>query len=169
MPGANYFSGNFTHRIDGKGRASIPAKFRALLEQQGESEMMIIPSYKDGVMEAFPRRVLERIFERLEEKDPQSEEVEDLATYLFGGANTLSFDKDGRVVLSPELQDAIGVVDQVVFMGRADRFYLLSPDRAKEVLESARIRSREKHRGVLARTRPASVVQAGPVTDGDEQ
>ena len=95
------------------------------------------------------------IFERLEEKDPQSEEVEDLATYLFGGANTLSFDKDGRVVLSPELQEAIGVTDQVVFMGRADRFYLLSPERSREVLEAARIRSREKHRGALAPRRRA--------------
>lgn len=167
MPGANYFSGSFTHRIDGKGRVSIPARFRALLEDQGESEMMVIPSYKDGVMEAFPRRVLEGIFERLEEKDPQSEEVEDLATYLFGGANTLSFDKDGRVVLSPELQEAIGVTDQVVFMGRADRFYMLSPERSKEVLEAARIRSREKHRGALAPRRRAPLVQVASLPDED--
>lgn len=146
-----YFAGKFVHRIDAKGRVSIPAKFRALLEAQGGSEMNVFPSYIDGALEACSQQFLDEIYERMQDEDPLGEAMDDLATSIFGATTTLSIDGDGRIVLPPDLRERIALGDQVAFVGRGDRFMLMEPGAADVFLEEARLRAREKYRGRLAR------------------
>lgn len=148
-----YFAGMFVHRIDAKGRVSIPAKFRALLEAQGGgSEMHVFPSFSDdGALDACAGEFYDKIYERLLPEDPMDEVMDDLAMSIFGGTTTLSIDSDGRIVLPPEQREMLGVADQVAFVGRGDRFMLMHPDAAREKIAAARQRSRELHRGRLSR------------------
>lgn len=151
-----FFLGTYVRKVDRNGRVSIPSKFRALLSDGGSegAEVHIFKSrHDDDVLVGCGDAYLEKLFERLEPQDPTSQAYEDISYSVFGGVNTFSIDNDGRIVLPPEMRDAIGVDKEIAFVGRGDQFSLMRPEVATGKVEQSRVRSRSAHEGKLALTK----------------
>lgn len=138
------FYGEFTQKIDGKGRVSIPVDFRRALEQ-GD------PDWTDGlrprvrIVYGDPRRKFLECYtiSAIREVEaqiralPRGSQTRRLAEqFMISGSDTCEVDNDGRIVLSQKLRDRIRLRDgyganetaDALFAGTLDTFQIWRPD-----------------------------------------
>ena len=164
------FVSTFTNKIDAKGRLSIPAPFRAVLERDrytGASGLGLYcyPSLDAPALDAGGERLAQKIDGLLGGLPDYSDERDELAVALYGEAQFIAIDADGRIVLPRELRTRIGLPDglaEVAFVGLGDKFQLWAPERFDERRERAREKVRQ-HRQLLGTGRHPP---AGPRDDG---
>jgi len=159
------FVSTFTNKIDAKGRVSIPAPFRAVLERDGYAGgIYCYPSLDAPALDAGGERLAKKIDGLLAGLPDYSDERDELSVALYGDVQILSIDGDGRIVIPQALRAHAGLDGQVAFVGLGDKFQMWAPER----FEERRIRAREKaqeHRKLFgAGSRPARIGGRG----GDE-
>lgn len=131
---ARFFIGSATHKLDGKGRVSIPADFRDVLEAHGAKDrFVLVPAQEAGDPHlAFTVSGHERLVERLGSGEEmfasEAEERETRRRYVWS-AKPIAIEHTGRFVLSKELRDRIGLTDQVLFIGDGPTFQIWEPGR----------------------------------------
>ena len=108
--------GNYTARIDAKGRLKVPTAFRRLIEEKHGSEFYITSLSGDNVR-IYPLPEWESIEKRLAllpSMDPARRKFLDRTNY-FGQQATI--DGQGRILIHPLLRKAAGVMGDVVVLG----------------------------------------------------
>ena len=87
------FFGEYEHTIDDKSRLTLPARFRAALE-----DGVFLSKGLDGSVDVYPRATWERnVVSRIGELDQLHPETRLLQRHFFGGASEETPDKQGRV------------------------------------------------------------------------
>lgn len=120
------FFGTFVNKLDGKGRVSVPAPFRAVIQGRGLTSVAIHPSLFEACLEGagFDR------FENLEQQITDSfvpaggNEAADL---IMGELRELPLDGEGRMVLPDEFIAKAGLRDQAAFLGQGRKFQIWEP------------------------------------------
>ena len=158
------FVSTFTNKVDAKGRVSIPASFRAVLERDGYAGgIYCYPSLAAPALGAGGETLARKNDRVLSGLPDYSDERDELSVALYGDVQILSIDGDGRIVVPQALRAHAGLDSQVTFVGLGDKFQMWAPER----FEERRARAREKvheHRKLLgAGSRPA-----GDGPDGGE-
>lgn len=129
------FRGESVHKMDAKGRLSIPASFRRELERgdpewaerQPQRFYLVFghpdTTYLDGYsIEAMTR--LERKIRKL----PQFSDARRAATQMFvTDSVVIEVDPNGRVVMPQKLRQRLGAPEEVVFLGQLDTFRITTP------------------------------------------
>ena len=64
------FLGRHIHRIDRKGRVSVPAPFRAALSGQLEQGIVAVPSFKLPAVDCYSMEKLEALSQQVEQLQP---------------------------------------------------------------------------------------------------
>lgn len=108
--------GNYTARIDSKGRLKIPTQFRRLIEEKHGSEVYVTSLTGDSVR-IYPLPEWEDIEKRLAllpSMDPARRKFLDRTNY-FG--QQAAIDSQGRMLIHPLLRKSAGVVGDVVVLG----------------------------------------------------
>ena len=137
------FVSTFTNKIDAKGRVSIPAPFRAVLERDGYAGgVYCYPSLDAAALDAGGERLAKKIDGLLERLPDYSNERDELSVALYGDVQVLSIDGDGRIVLPESLRAHAGLQSQVTFVGLGDKFQMWEP----QAFEERRRRARDKVR-----------------------
>jgi MraZ protein len=131
------FVGNFTLRLDAKGRVSIPASFRSALTRDGFDGLYCYPALAAPAIDAGGNALMAEIEALIGRFTPFSEERERFALSLYGTSETLKIDGEGRVVLSESLKRHAGITDQAAFVGLGHKFQIWEPSRfANELAEA---------------------------------
>lgn len=139
----NRFVSTFTNKIDAKGRVSIPAPFRAVLERDGYAGgIYCYPSLDAPALDAGGERLAKKIDGLLSGLPDYSDERDELSVALYGDVQVLGIDGDGRIVLPQSLRDHAGIQGEIAFVGLGDKFQMWAPQRFDE----RRARAREKVR-----------------------
>jgi MraZ protein len=153
------FVSTFTNKIDAKGRVSIPASFRAVLERDGYAGgIYCYPSLDAPALDAGGERLAQKIDGLLAGLPDYSDERDQLSVALYGDVQILTIDQDGRIVLPEVLRAHAGLTTQVTFVGLGDKFQMWEPARFAD----RRARAREKvqdHRKLFG--------TGGRLNDGD--
>ena len=131
------FIGRYLNKVDKKGRVSVPAGWRPSLISKDFSGIIAQSSLSEKAIDAYPRDYLELIQGKLDLNDPLLEENEYESTVLFGGS-VLSFDSEGRVVLSDSLRNEINLTSEALFVGMGRRFRIWNPKIFNEYLGRAK-------------------------------
>ena len=157
------FLGRVENKLDAKGRVSVPAAFRAALDKTGPFDgIYALRTANADAIDVLEHAFLQRLHASYAHLDYMSPERE-AAMALFGEAQPLAFDANGRIQLTPDLIEYAGLSDRVLFVGRADTFQMWNPERyevhAKEQRE--RIRSGGMRLGPLTPP-PAAAPLIGP-------
>lgn len=147
------FVSTFTNKIDAKGRVSIPAPFRAVLERDGYKQASLggiycYPSLDAPALDAGGERLAKKIDGLLSGLPDYSDERDELSVALYGDVQVLTIDGDGRIVLPQGLRDHAGIHGEITFVGLGDKFQMWAPQR----FEERRVKAREKvrdHRNLL--------------------
>jgi len=136
------FLSHFTHRLDAKGRVSIPAPFRQALAKDGFDGVYAYPSLDAPALDCGGNALLAEIDALLMTLPPYSPARDAFATALLGTSEILKLDSEGRVVLDERLKAALGLKDEAVFVGQGHKFQIWEPSRFAAHLEEARERVR---------------------------
>ncbi len=116
------FRGTFEHGIDGKGRTSLPAKFREVLAAKyggGEQQTIVVtPSPFEACLRAYPMQEWVALEEKLASRGTAFDPAVSALLRLFvGGAQETPVDKLGRMLLAPTLREHAGLEKEVTFVG----------------------------------------------------
>ena len=104
------FKGEHWCALDEKGRLNFPAKFR---EEMGPA--FTITRWLENCLVAFPAEQWDRI-EKLLATGTITQGI-DVKRKLYGGATDVTMDKQGRVLIPPELRRRAGLKKDVVVIG----------------------------------------------------
>lgn len=144
-----------TNKIDAKGRVSVPAHFRSIIQKEGHAELYALRSLNLPALEVGGPDFLARYEERLASEDPFQEGVEDWAFYLHADGTFLKLDQDGRITINDFIREHTGIAGEVTFAGAMTHFQMWRPER----FEAHRAAVRER----LSRQRlGASAAQQAP-------
>ena len=125
----NRFLSNATNRVDRKGRVSIPAPFRVILNKTDGRELYTLLSIDLPTADAGGTNLLEAFENRLADFDPLTSQYDDLSIYYHGDSAFLKIDTDGRIMLSQQILDHTGIGSEVTFVGRGTHFQIWAPEK----------------------------------------
>jgi MraZ protein len=121
------FLNTHANRIDGKGRVSFPAPFRTALTTRNSAGVVLFQSLTHEAIEGWPAERMQNLSESLDGLDVFSEERAHLATAIFGSAQDLIVDKEGRCSLPKSLCDYAGITTEASFIGLGETFQIWEP------------------------------------------
>jgi MraZ protein len=125
------FRGRFEHAIDPKGRLSIPAKFREVIEQRHDGRIIItnlpkcLVAYTPEEWEAIEAKA-----SRLPTlKKPN---VQAYLRFFISGATECEIDGQGRILIPPTLRSHAALERHVVLVALTNRFEIWNRERLEE-------------------------------------
>jgi MraZ protein len=158
------FLSTFENRIDKKGRVSVPAPFRAVLERRRDP-LYLFKSLTEPCLEGCGPERIGQIVDAIDAMDSLSEEVATLQTML-SSAQEMKLDGEGRIMLSADFIAFAELDDAALYAGIGRSFQIWMPSRYRN--READARSRAKTSGLpslrLGGRRPAS--ESDPDTGG---
>jgi MraZ protein len=137
------FLSSFVNKVDKKGRVSVPAPFRATLGE-GATGIVVFRSLQHEALDACATEHLELLSESLEKQDLSPDIYELIETTIFGGSVQLLFDGEGRITLPQHLASAVGIDDEIAFVGRRKTFQLWNPAKLAAHDQASRSAARAK-------------------------
>jgi MraZ protein len=138
------FLSTFTNKVDNKGRVSVPAQFRAALNNQDFSGIIIYQSFINDCIEGCDIDRIKRLSNSIDSLDPFSEERDAFAATILGGAIQLPLDVDGRVILPVNLLKKTAITAQALFVGKGSTFEIWNPDKFNDYLIKAKQSAKDK-------------------------
>lgn len=106
------FIGTYNNSIDAKNRMIVPAKFR---EQLGGS--CIITRGFDRCLYIYSPENWEKQVEKMEELPEADSKVRSFIRHMCANASECEFDKQGRIIIPPNLIEYAEITKELVTMG----------------------------------------------------
>jgi MraZ protein len=130
------FLGQYQHNIDDKGRLTIPARFRELLD----GGAYISQGFEQNLMVLTPE-TFEFITQRVNQMSLTDPTARELKRLLFSTAERVEPDKIGRILIPQFLRQVSGLDGEAVLAGVGDYFEIWAP--AQWELQIARMQDTE--------------------------
>jgi len=139
-----FFTGSSTHKVDAKGRVSLPSDFRKVLEGVGSAHVVVLPqmNHRDAHV-VLSQAGYEKVVERFEAAELSHADTEALALRIVTDARPIQVDDVGRMVLSKDLRDQIGIDGEVRFVGMGSSFQIWEPAKRAAFEAASQARSQE--------------------------
>lgn len=118
------FLGRFYHNLDDKGRLTIPARFRELLEPVGA---YVIQGFDHNLI-VLPSSKFDALAEKVSRMSMTHPDARQLRRLLYSTADRVEIDKAGRMLIPQFLRQAAGLDINIVIVGNGDYFELWSPE-----------------------------------------
>ena len=128
------FQGASAINLDAKGRMSVPAKHRDALTMECEGRLTLT-RHPHGCLLLFPRPVWENHRDQIAAWPMSARAWQRI---FLGNACDVEFDSAGRILIAPELREAVGMVRDVMLLGMGSHFEIwdaakLAQDEAQAV------------------------------------
>ena len=122
------FSGKYQHNIDQKGRLSIPAKFRDILNHKYASETLILTRFLDNCIVAYPLAEWKRIEEKAQDLSTMKKDVRTFLRLFYANAIEINIDAQGRILISPSLRDYAKLSKEIILIGFLNKIEIWSKE-----------------------------------------
>lgn len=129
------FQGSALNAVDAKGRVSVPAFLRSVVERRGDARTIVLAKHDafpalsayDPAYAAMKHAKLERLLEK-QETDPASElEYARRTMMAFGATEEVPYDSSGRILIPPMMRAKGGIEDLGLFIGVGETFQIWNP------------------------------------------
>ncbi|WP_424941819.1 division/cell wall cluster transcriptional repressor MraZ [Aliiroseovarius crassostreae] len=138
---ARRFRGESHHKVDAKGRVSIPALFRRVLEagdpdfREGDTPNLVIVygDHRRNYLEAYTIEAIDEVDDQIAKLPRGSMERRMLERLFNGQSFPTSVDETGRLVLPAKLRQKIGLEKEAFFIATGDTFQIWKPETYEEV------------------------------------
>jgi MraZ protein len=133
------FRGTFEHTIDDKGRVSVPARFREVLLANNDDRVVITNFFIGSVrcLDVYALAAWQRLEERLQQRPQFDPRVMRFQNYYIAAAHDCVIDKQGRILLPPNLREYAGLNRDVVFTSAMEKFRIWDGAQWKAVFGDA--------------------------------
>jgi len=143
------FRGQYEHAIDGKGRTSVPSRFRELLSAENDGRLVVTTGL-DPCVVAYPMKEWVAFEERLAQLPRFDPSVAMIRRIYVSGAVEVDIDKNGRVLIPAALRGYAGLERQALWAGMGRHLELWSKPRFDELRATA-LEDPERRREMAAR------------------
>lgn len=123
------FLSNAVNRIDAKGRVSVPAHFRSVVQKRGYNELYALRALDTAALDVGGLDLLDRYEQRLAQEDPFLRTADDMSFFCHGDGMFLKLDQDGRITVTDFMREHTGISSEVAFVGRGAFFQMWEPER----------------------------------------
>ena len=130
-----FFEGRSRHTLDEKGRLAIPARFREVLNQKGDSSIVV--TNLNNCLVAFAREDWQKIKDKAVDLPLFDNAATIYLRYFISGAVECPL-KQNRILIPPHLRGLAGLKKEVVLVGHLIRFEIW--DRVKWEEEFERVK-----------------------------
>jgi MraZ protein len=145
------FLSNAVNRIDAKGRVSVPAHFRSVVQKRGYSELYALRALDIPALDVGGLDLLDRYEQRIAQEDPFLQTADDMSFFCHGDGMFLKLDQDGRITVSDFMREHTGISSEVVFVGRGNFFQMWEPERLRAYGVEVRARLLKLRQGAGAK------------------
>ena len=114
-----FFEGRSRHTLDEKGRLAIPARFREVLNQKGDSSIVV--TNLNNCLVAFAREDWQKIKDKAVDLPLFDNAATIYLRYFISGAVECPL-KQNRILIPPHLRGLAGLKKEVVLLGHLMRF-----------------------------------------------
>lgn len=117
------FMGEYNHTVDKKGRLIMPAKFREML-----NDKFIITKGLDHCLFVYSMDEWEIIEQKLKTLPFTQKDARAFVRFFFSGALETEIDKQGRILIPPNLREFAKIHKEVVVIGVSTRIEIWSQE-----------------------------------------
>ena len=136
--------GNFSAKIDDKGRLKIPAAFRSHIEETHGNSLFVTSLTGESVL-IYPMPVwigIEEKLARVPSTHPSRKRFLDRVNFFGQPADV---DRQGRVSVHPRLRDAAGMAGEVAVIGQQDHLAVWNNERFVKRLDHEPFTEEDAH------------------------
>lgn len=129
------FQGSALNAVDAKGRVSVPAFLRSVIERRGDARTIVLAKHEsfpalsayDPAYAALKHSKIERLFEKQEGDSEAALEYQQRNLMAFAATEEVPYDSSGRIVLPPMMRRKGQVEDLALFLGAGETFQIWNP------------------------------------------
>jgi MraZ protein len=129
------FRGESVHKVDQKGRVSVPAPFRRVLEEgdpdwspgQNPTLVLIYGMPSGNCLEGYTMEGAARLDEKVSRMPTFSKSRRALERLLNTQSIYAQVDENGRIVLPQRLREMFGLDEEALFAGMGEHFQVWAP------------------------------------------
>jgi MraZ protein len=125
------FLSSAINRIDAKGRVSVPAHFRAVVQKRGYRDLYALRGLDTPSLDVGGADLLDRYEARIALEDPFLQTADDMSFFCHGDGAFLKLDQDGRITVTDFIRAHTGIGEDVAFVGRGHFFQIWEPERLR--------------------------------------
>ncbi|MFX0541449.1 division/cell wall cluster transcriptional repressor MraZ [Roseovarius sp. S4756] len=133
---ARRFRGESHHKVDAKGRVSIPALFRRVIEASDPNwteglapELVIVyGDHRRNYLECYTVEAIDEVDAKIDAMPRGSMERKMLQRLFHGQSFPTTVDDTGRLVLPAKLRAKIGLEGEAFFIAAGDTFQIWKPE-----------------------------------------
>lgn len=132
------FTGSALNAVDAKGRLSVPAFIRSVIERRSDARAIIIGAHEvDPCLTAYDRNFARNLYNenerrRLNEENADAQAHFARARRTFGVTEEAPYDTSGRIILPPMMRRKGRIEDLALFVGVGGTFEIWNPRLALE-------------------------------------
>lgn len=116
------------HKVDKKGRVSVPISFRLSLGADNRGSFICFPSLLGCWLQAVTPNQMQAFIGQQNEAAAFVGKINAYTSLLFAHAVEMAPDSDGRIVLPPELLAHAKISEDAAFVGQGQYFSIWAPD-----------------------------------------
>ncbi len=129
------FQGSALNAVDAKGRVSVPAFLRGVIERRGDARTIVLAAHDsfpclsayDPAYAALKHAKLERLLEKEETGADAQLEYQQRNLMAFAATEEVPYDSSGRILLPPMMRRKGGLEDLALFLGTGETFQVWNP------------------------------------------
>ena len=133
---AQRFRGESVHKVDSKGRVSIPALFRRVLEASdpdwtdglSPNVVIVYGGKSQNYLEAYTQEAIKEVDEKIARLSRGSKPRRALEHLFNAQSLPTQTDDTGRLVLPAKLREKVGIKGDAKFVAMGDTFQIWAPD-----------------------------------------
>ena len=116
------FFGNYSGKVDAKGRAFLPAAFRKVLEAEDVRRLVLRPDTTQKCLAIYPESVWQQLEDELKQKlDMWNPLHVDLHRRFVNGGEMFELDANGRFLITKKKKERAGIRQDIGFLAVNDR------------------------------------------------
>jgi MraZ protein len=129
------FQGSALNAVDAKGRVSVPAFLRSVIERRGDSKTIVLAKHEsfpclsayDPAYAALKHAKLERLLEKEETSAQAQLEYQQRNLMAFAATEETPYDSSGRILFPPMMRRKGQIEDLALFLGAGETFQVWNP------------------------------------------
>jgi len=153
------FQGSALNAVDAKGRVSVPAFLRSVIERRGDAKTIVLAKHEsfpalsayDPAYAALKHAKLERLLEKEETSAQAQLEYQQRNLMAFAATEETPYDSSGRILFPPMMRRKGQIEDLALFLGTGETFqiwnprlFLAEPNVPEDMKDIARFRLEER-------------------------
>lgn len=130
------FQGSALNGVDAKGRVSVPAFLRSVIERRGDARTIVLAKHEtfpclsayDPAYAALKHSKIERLLEKNEQEAGAQLAYQQSNLLAFAVSEEVPYDSTGRILLPTMMRRKGGIAELALFLGVGETFQIWNPE-----------------------------------------